>query len=102
LDSALVSGKPEPVSTGVIVDFTARTVEVGHDAMPKFSIQISDITETIISFGGNSRMATYSYLLIGAIDRVTGTLEAIFGWADGSDNMSASYSLKCKPTQRMF
>ena len=76
-------GEPEPISMGIIVDFAARTVEFGHDAMPKFPMQVSDITETTIGLGGTKRMAIYSYSIIGTIERVTGTLEAIFGWADG-------------------
>src|SRR6516165_2481563 len=74
-----VDEKPEPISMGVTVNFTARTVEFGHDAMPKFPMQVSDITETTIGFGGTKRTAIYSYSIIGTIERVTGTLEAIFG-----------------------
>jgi hypothetical protein len=35
----------------------------------------------------------------GTIDRVTGDLDATLGMSDGGAKL---YSLKCKPTQRMF
>jgi hypothetical protein len=95
----VTGGCGDPVSMGVIVDFVARTVDLGHDALPKFPIRISDITETTISFGGDNHKV-WDQSLNGTIDRVTGTLEAIFVQSD--PKLSASYSLKCRPTQRMF
>ena len=98
--------KPEPTSTGVIIDFTARTLEgFGRDV--SFPIRITDVTETTIGFMGNNwnqpnRMVSFS--ISGTIDRVTGAVEATFAgaMASGKSTWSAHYVLQCKPTQRMF
>jgi hypothetical protein len=58
-------------------------------------IKISTVNETTIGFAGMNESGDG---VSGSIDRVTGDLEAnsVVG------NWTISYSLKCKPTQRMF
>jgi hypothetical protein len=93
---------------GIIVDFGDRTVEFGHEF--QFAVPINDITEAAISFAGST---DYSADLNGAIDRVTGAVHAdivrdLGGKGCGTPGKPAcntwvlSYSLQCKPTQRMF
>jgi len=96
-----VDEKPEPISMGIIVDFPARRVEFPDAHFPIEIIQ--DITKTTVSFYGNNLV--YASTIDGTIDRVTGAVEAtLVQHARGSDgpHLLTSYSLKCKPTQRMF
>jgi hypothetical protein len=98
--------KTEPISMGIIVDFAARTVEgFGSDAT--FRIGIEGITETTINFSGSNVGDTrrdYTYHVNGTIDRVTGAVQAVHSTTPkaAGQTWSTSYSLKCKPTQRMF
>jgi hypothetical protein len=98
--------KPDPISMGIIVDFAARTVEgFGSDAT--FRIEIGDITETVINFSGSNLSdltRSYTYRITGTIDRVTGAAEAVvFGsMREGRPTWTTGYTLKCRPTQRMF
>jgi hypothetical protein len=99
--------KPEPTSTGLIIDFTARTLEgFGRDVT--FPIRITDVTETTIQFTGNNWSdpnKTASFNIFGTIDRVIGAVEATLTgtmMVGQRTSWSASYLLKCKPTQRMF
>jgi hypothetical protein len=97
--------KPEPTSMGIIVNFDTRTLE-GFDSDHTFRIAIGNITETDINFSGSNvgdPARSYTYHIDGAIDRVTGAVEAMFhGSMKGGPTWSTSYSLKCEPTQRMF
>ena len=83
--------RPEPISMGIIVDFAARTVE----GFSLIRAKIIEVTETSVSFRGSDD--THGSV-IGGIDRVTGAVEAFTSLA----KVTTSYSLKCKPTQRMF
>jgi hypothetical protein len=115
--STTPNSKPEPISMGIIVDFAARTVEFGHE-IKSFPVGITDITETAISFFGSDwsdRTTVLMPNINGAIDRVTGAVEADFftRGRGGTTTCGApgkpactywmtTYSLKCKATQRMF
>jgi hypothetical protein len=87
-----VSGTP--ISTAINVDFEHRTVE--FDNIPA---SISEVTETTIKFHFGTKPN-----LEGTIDRVTGAVEVntLRPMSDGYDRSEVIYSLKCKPTQRMF
>ena len=96
--------KPEPTFTGIIIDFGARTIE-GFARDVSFPILITDVTETTIRFMGNNwndPKNFTSFSIDGTIDRVTGAVEATFVGVMGKEKWSATYVLKCKPTQRMF
>jgi hypothetical protein len=84
----------EQVSIGVIADLTARMVVFG-EAWPS-PIPIQDVTEiTIMFWEGRSADAKMVY---GSIERRGGELEGRIK----NDNSTPQYSLKCKPTPRMF
>jgi hypothetical protein len=88
-NTQVVSGTP--ISTAINVDFEHRTVE--FDNIPA---SISEVTETTIKF--------HFANLEGTIDRVTGAVEVntLRPMSDRYDRSEMTYSLKCKPTQRMF
>jgi len=97
-------GKPEPYSAGVIIDFTARTVEG-----IAFPAKISGVTNVIVTFeGSQDGILETIWTVNGHIDRVTGDLEATLRMRDKKTGKSAGsvtgtvYSLKCRPAQRMF
>ena len=83
-----------PISTAINVDFEHRAVE--FDNIPA---SISEVTETTIKFHFGTKPN-----LEGTIDRVTGVVEVntLRPMSDGYDRSEVTYSLKCKPTQRMF
>jgi hypothetical protein len=92
--------KSEPISISIIIDFKARTIEGDLASV----MTITDVTETNITFKGSEvNGKVYSYQIGGTINRVTGAMEAVqasvlrerWSW-------TTNYSLKCKPTQRMF
>jgi hypothetical protein len=84
-----------PLSFGVIVDFTNRTVQ-GLPSHAEAKVKVNRVNETGIIFGGEDIDLKWS--IQGKIDRVTGDLRA----TDKSRYTTTEYSLKCKPTQRMF
>jgi hypothetical protein len=98
--------KPEPLSMGIIVNFTKQTVHgFGDPFFGEQLIKITGITETVVYFGASDKVLTTSRSVIGTIDRVTGDLSADFMSSDaktGKTAGSTSYALKCRPTQRMF
>jgi hypothetical protein len=82
--------KPEPISMGIIVNFTNRTVQGGFGYPPAlydFPVKITSMNEVTVVLTGQS-------FITGSIDRVTGDVEA--------DADSIHYALKCRPAQRMF
>jgi len=104
---AVENAKPEPVSMGIIVDFTNQTVQgFGTPGQPSdFPLKITGMNEVTVSFGGSSRALAADLSINGTIDRVTGDVEAssiqtsvktgiIISWLN--------YALKCRPAQRMF
>jgi len=98
----------EPISMSIIIDFRAQTGEYFETRTDGWedrrSLQISGATEMNISFkadwfvGEDKRDPIAKFVLDGRIDRVTGALVA--SRLGGGAIMR--YSLKCKPTQRMF
>jgi len=85
--------KPEPVSMGVIVSFTNRTVQ-GFDVLA----QVTAVDNVVITFNRSN-----SPFLDGRIDRVTGLLQAGYLVMSGSKvTIAQNYSLKCTPAQRKF
>jgi hypothetical protein len=97
----------EPISMSIIIDFGARTGEYfetrpGRGWDDRRSLRISDVTEINISFKASwfevEDKPELQRELEGRIDRVTGALEA----SRLGGGVLARYSLKCKPTKRMF
>ena len=91
-DKINLDAKPEPISMGIIVNFTARTVTGFRGA--NFPVAITTIDDVRILFRGlNSDPASFA-AVYGSIDRVTGALEAT---TDGLPTLKSltRYSLKC-------
>jgi hypothetical protein len=98
--------KPEPISMGIIVNFTKNTVHgFGDPIFGEQLIKITGITETAVYFGASDKLWNTSRSVMGSIDRVTGDVSVDATSADtktGKTITSTSYALKCRPTQRMF
>jgi len=89
-------GKSEPISIGIIINFTNRTVQ--DLLLPASeSVPITDVADLTIDFGG----ATARGRVYGTIDRVTGDLSATFFWSNVTP-ATTYWALKCRPAQRMF
>jgi hypothetical protein len=98
---ATTDAKPEPISMGIIVNFTARTVTGFTYPGSDVPVAITGVDEVQIVFGGSSK----TWSVGGVIDRVTGKTEATSTVANpqtGSIMWSTTYALKCRPRQRMF
>ena len=84
----------EQVSIGIIVNFTARTVNgLGTDW--RDAIPIHTITETAIFAERQDDPVEAS--IIGTIDRITGDVDAGITASGSSGKVSMLYSLKCNP-----
>lgn len=87
----------EPMSFGVIVNLTARTVEgFPTEDLP---LKVTAANQATIQFEGSETLGpTVTRRLSGTIDRVTGEASATFTMGPAF----VYFSLKCRPTQRMF
>jgi len=97
--------KPKPVSVSmdIIINFSDRTVK-GFGVSGIDTVEITSVTETSIGFSTPVR-SDPTWTATGSIDRVTGNLEATTAmWNPSKHSILAvsRYSLKCRPTQRMF
>jgi len=100
-----VDEKPEPISMGIIVDFAARTVD-GFGVLVPIT-DLGDVTVVFYSNDPGDADAHMNTTIFGTIDRMTGEVRAARIWvglaADKSPiDIWTNFSLKCKPTQRMF
>jgi hypothetical protein len=96
--------KSEPISVGIIVNFTARTI-TGFTLTEKLPLTMLNFNDTTIQFSGSD--PTSSLIIDGIIDRVTGDLEATAIRQPSITETTAAttierYTLKCTPAQRMF
>jgi hypothetical protein len=98
--------KPEPTSMGIIVNFTKRTVQgFGHPGLIDYPVQITAWNDVTVAFRGSHAFANQQLSITGSIDRVTGDVEATDLSTDTKTHKTVSslqYTLKCRPTQRMF
>jgi len=96
--------KPEPISMGIIVDFTNRTVQgFGDPSFMDYPVKITAWNDVIVTFYGREEKMGLS--IRGSIDRVTGDVEATSMAYDTKTSKIIShdlYTLKCRPAQRMF
>jgi hypothetical protein len=94
--------QPEPVSMNVLLNFATQKVEIaGFSSVAPINIIFS--TETSVSFGTYDGKGNAAGGFIAVINRVTGEMEANDTVIDTHGLHSTThYSLKCKPTQRMF
>jgi hypothetical protein len=109
--SGIPDAKPEPFSMSLIVNSTAGTVQgFGVPGLRDPPVRITGINEVTVAFGGSTAASApvpglSNWSLNGTIDRVTGEVEASEMATDaktGNRIYLTSYSLKCRPTQRMF
>jgi hypothetical protein len=86
--------KREPISMGVIVNFTARTVQ-GF----AYPAEITTMDDVRVIFARSTNPT-----IDGTIDRVTGELQAtsVMLSRDNKVILAMTYLLKCTPAQRMF
>jgi hypothetical protein len=99
-DAAMTDAKPEPVSIGVVVNFTTRTVEGFHEPLlfnsPMKITAMNDVTVVFKGFFDRGLGVTRS--TSGAIDRVTGDVEGGSVLSSRTNIVSSiTYSLKCRP-----
>jgi hypothetical protein len=100
-----LEGKHDPITMGIVVDFRTRTVHgfelSGVEVSP---LKVSSWNEARVAFGGSFTDKVYERTFLGTIDRATGDVEATSTLADvkTGNSRTTSYSLKCKPAQRMF
>ena len=93
--------KPEPVVVNVIVDFTDRTVQglFYLQSSLDYQVKITAMNKATVTFGGISDFKVIS----GKIDRVTGDMSATSVSTEPEGLiLLKNYSLKCRPTRRMF
>ena len=96
--------KPEQITMGIVVNFTARTVAgFTYPGLEEFPVVIRDANEVHITFTGSNESG--SSIVAGDINRVTGELWASSTMRDANTSKivtSSSYSLQCRPTQRVY
>jgi len=91
---------PDPISMGLIVNFTNRTVQgTSHRGPYLFDdqLQIVDANENTVVFRGFSEFLGMT--IAGDMDRVTGDVGMV---AIAERGFPYVYALKCRPAQRMF
>ena len=95
------AAKPEPVSMGLIIDFTTKTIAGFDRVLPSFSagrVKITVVDSASIVFSGNAGSGA---AIFGTVDRITGDVEAAtehWNYETNKLQWAKGYSLKCKPT----
>jgi len=97
--------EPTPVSMGIIVNFTTGTVQgFGYPGLIDFPAKITAANDVAVAFFGEQELLPTAMSSIrGAIDRVTGDVDAISTTYDTKTNKTISqtnYSLQCRPVGR--
>ena len=88
--------KPHPISTGLLINFTSRTVRGTERQGPYLfddQLQITEWNEVTVIFRGFSQFLRMN--ISGSMDRMTGDV----GMVATSKAEVVDYSLKCTPTQ---
>ena len=85
---------------GITVNFKDRTIH-GFGGDWSLPIPILEVTETALTFA-DRQAGLFEASVIGTIEFVTGDMEAVMKVSGKSGKLENFYSLKCKPTQRMF
>jgi hypothetical protein len=84
----------EQINRSIMVDFEKKSVMGLSDSR----VAISNVDETTITLSG----ADTGWVMNGGIDRVTGSLYAVFNQVDPNTRqtiLSISYDLQCQPAQ---
>ena len=94
-----LQSKPQPLSMGLIVNFTTRTIDgTGRQRPYVFDdqLQITEWNEVTVIFRGFSQFLSKN--INGSVDRMTGDV----GMLATSKTEAIDYSLKCTPIERKF
>ena len=95
----------QPISMGIIVNFTDRTVQGFGEPNGPFDdpLKIWRANDAMVIFGGEQGISVRS-AIIGVIDRLTGDVQAHWLFIDKTGKLEPhmTYALQCKPTQRML
>ena len=99
--------KPQPVSMGIIVNFTTRTVQgFGYPDLIDVPVRITAANDVTVTFAGSEEtLVSVRTGISGSIDRVTGDVyatEVITNTMTNKIVSTMNYELQCRPTQRMF
>jgi hypothetical protein len=98
-------GDTGPVSMGLVVDLTTRTVKGFREQStdePEVPLKIVEVREAILFLGGQLDLPGRSIMdLSGFMDRVTGDM-TVTATQRPPVVFSKTYTLKCRPAQRMF
>jgi hypothetical protein len=105
--TSMPEAKPEPISMGIIVNFTARTVQgFGTPGMLDPLVKITGANDVTVVFSGEDKSSPSSvWSVMGGIDRVTGDAWATTMLIVSNTSKIISqtnYALQCRPAQRMF
>ena len=77
--TTMEGAKPEPVSMGLIVNFTNNTVHgFGHPGWSDPPVKITVVTEVLVAFGGSESSLGSKGSISGSADRITGDVEATY------------------------
>ena len=96
-------GFHEPVSMGIIVNFTRRTIQgLGLFRVGEDDIKVTTMNDVAVEFRGSKPKRGYEldWTIMGRIDRVTGDVSALKKTDMPYD--LTEYVLKCRPAQRLF
>jgi hypothetical protein len=91
---------PEPISTGIILNVTSQTVQ--GSALTSSPGVGGSVMSVRSSSGSQRTTSPQKRPSLVAIDRLTGTLEASSFERMSGSITTTSYTLKCRPAQRMF
>jgi hypothetical protein len=93
-----------PISMGIIVNLTDRTVRGFEWPFDDDPLEIGYVNDVEVRFFGRYK-GVVETIISGTINRVTGDVDATSSFVDqkpGSPEPHITYTLQCKPTQRMF
>ena len=96
IDLTKDDAKPEATYMGIIVNFTTRTVDLSSWPREESPIEISEMNDVQITFGGRAGDRG----VLGTIDRVTGRVLVIEVEVDArtkSVRSNKGYSVECSP-----
>jgi len=94
----------QPISMGIIVNLADRTVQGFGYPFDLRPLEIGYVNDVEVRFGGKEETSVRS-IIIGSINRVTGDVDATWSFIDqktGNLEPHLTYTLQCKPAQRML
>jgi hypothetical protein len=99
--------KPEPISMGIIVNFTTKTVQgFGYPGLSDPIVKITAANDVMVVFSGQQEiLSSVTRSIEGNIDRVTGDVRATSMSTNRKTDQIVSqtvYTLQCRPAQRIF